>query len=48
MAAQGDGDLPVFVAWMDFLAWLLPTTAKLPKHIRFTFAKWMRMPSADR
>ena len=38
MAAQGDGDLPVFVAWMDFLAWLLPTTAKLPKHIRFTFA----------
>ena len=33
-----EGDLPVFVAWLDFLAWLLPTTAKLPKHIRFTFA----------
>ena len=31
-------ELPIFVAWMDFLAWLLPTTAKLPKHIRFTFA----------
>ena len=36
--ATRDGDLPVFVAWMDFLAWLLPTTARLPKNIRFTFA----------
>ena len=27
----------IFVAWQDFLAWLLPTTAKLPKHVRFTF-----------
>ena len=38
MVPRKDGDLPVFVAWLDFLAWLLPTTAKLPKHIRFTFA----------
>ena len=37
MVAHRDGDLPVFVAWLDFLEWLLPTTAKLPKHIRFTF-----------
>ena len=37
MAAARDGDLPVFVAWLDYLAWLLPTTAKLPKHVRFTF-----------
>ena len=27
----------IFLAWQDFLAWLLPTTAKLPKHVRFTF-----------
>ncbi len=38
MVPRKEGDLPVFVAWLDFLAWLLPTTAKLPKHIRFTFA----------
>ena len=37
MPSAQERDLPVFVAWMDFLAWLLPTTAKLPKHIRFTF-----------
>ena len=37
MVAAKDGDLPVFVAWLDFLEWLLPTTAKLPKHVRFTF-----------
>ena len=36
MSGPRDGDLPIFVAWMDFLTWLLPTTAKLPKHIRFT------------
>lgn len=28
----------IFVAWLDFLAWLLPTFSKLPKHVRFTFA----------
>ena len=38
MVARRDGDLPVFVAWLDFLAWLLPTTARLPRHVRFTFA----------
>ena len=38
MHADRDADLPIFVAWMDFLAWLLPTTARLPKHIRYTFA----------
>ena len=37
MSARRDGDLPVFVAWLDFLQWLLPTTARLPRHIRFTF-----------
>ena len=29
--------LTIFVAWQGFLAWLLPTTAKLPKHVCFTF-----------
>ena len=33
--------MPIFVAWPDFLQWLLPTTAKLPKHIRFTFVDRM-------
>ena len=37
MTARREDDLPVFVAWLDFLQWLLPTTAKLPRHIRFTF-----------
>ena len=37
MVGRRDDDLPIFVAWLDFLEWLLPTTAKLPKHIRFTF-----------
>ena len=31
-------DLPIFTAWMQFLDWLLPTTEKFPKRVRFTFA----------
>ncbi len=38
MVARRDGDLPIFVAWLDFLAWLLPTTASRPRHVRHTFA----------
>ena len=30
-------DLPIFVKWMEFLQWLLPTTDKFPHKIRFTF-----------
>jgi four helix bundle protein len=30
-------ELPVFVKWMDFLKWLLHTTEKFPKSVRFTF-----------
>ena len=26
----------IFVKWMEFLTWLLPTTAKFPKHVRFS------------
>ncbi len=33
------GDEPViFTRWLDYLAWLLPTTEKFPKRVRFTFA----------
>ncbi|MDB5037555.1 MAG: hypothetical protein JWQ35_1083 [Bacteriovoracaceae bacterium] len=31
-------DLPIFVQWMDFLKWLLHTTEKFPKKVRFTFS----------
>jgi len=33
-----DGDLPIFVKWLDFLKWLLLTTDKFPKKARFTFS----------
>ena len=29
-------DLPVFAKWYAFLQWLLPTTEKFPKRVRFT------------
>lgn len=31
-------ELPIFVKWMDFLKWLLPTTDRLPKKVRFTLS----------
>jgi hypothetical protein len=31
-------ELPIIVRWMQFLEWLLPTTEKFPKRVRFTFA----------
>lgn len=31
-------DLPVFTKWMEFLGWLLKTTEKFPKRMRFTLA----------
>ena len=30
--------LPLFVKWMAFLKWLLTTTEKFPKKVRFTFS----------
>jgi hypothetical protein len=30
-------ELQVFMKWVDFLKWLLDTTDKFPKKIRFTF-----------
>jgi len=38
MASPQHDDLPVFVQWTAFLAWLLPATAKFPHKARFTFA----------
>ncbi len=31
-------ELPIFTRWVAFLEWLLPTTEKFPKRVRFTFA----------
>ena len=31
-------DLPVFTRWYRFLGWLLKTTEKFPKRVRFTFS----------
>ena len=38
MPTTSHDDLPIFVYWVDFLAWLLPTTEKFPQKVRFTFA----------
>jgi hypothetical protein len=38
MSAPDQDDPPIFTAWMQFLEWLLPTTEKFPKRVRFTFA----------
>ena len=37
MPATTDEDLPIFVRWVDFVKWLLPTTEKFPKRVRFSF-----------
>jgi len=34
-----NAELPVFVKWMDFVAWLLPTMEKVPKKVRFTISQ---------
>jgi hypothetical protein len=36
--SDGNADLPIFVKWIDFLKWLLTTTERFPKKIRFTFS----------
>jgi hypothetical protein len=39
MQQETDSDeLLVFIKWLDFLEWLLPTTDKFPKKVRFSFA----------
>jgi 23S rRNA-intervening sequence protein len=36
---QGDGELPVFVKWMEFLDWLLAATGRFPRQARFSFCQ---------
>jgi hypothetical protein len=38
MEPNSHEELPVFIRWMDFIKWLLPTTEKFPKRVRFTFS----------
>ncbi len=40
-------DLPIFVEWMDFLKWLLITTEKFPKRVRFTISDRMNALALD-
>ena len=37
-AQRAHEDLPVFVRWVEFVKWLLPTTEKFPRRVRFTFS----------
>jgi len=39
MAEKTAEELPVFTKWLEFLNWLLPTTEKFPKRVRFTLAQ---------
>ena len=32
-------ELPIFIHWMEFTKWLLKTTEKFPKRIRFTITQ---------
>ena len=32
-------DLPVFTKWMELVEWLLPTTEKFPKKVRFSLSQ---------
>ena len=36
--SENNADLPIFVKWIDFLKWLMFTTEKFPKKLRFTFS----------
>lgn len=47
MSAPKAAELPVFVLWMEFLKWLLPTTEKFPKHVRFSLANRIDMLALD-
>ena len=38
MTEEFNQDLPIFIKWMDFLKWVLHTTDKFPKKVRFTFS----------
>lgn len=33
-----ENDLPIFVKWCEILKWVLKTTERFPKKVRFTFS----------
>lgn len=39
MKKQKRDELPIIVKWMEFLEWLLPTTAKFPRKAQLTFSQ---------
>ncbi len=38
MSSAKEKELSILIKWMEFLKWLLSTTEKFPKRVRFTFA----------
>lgn len=40
-------ELPVFVRWYKFLGWLLDTTEKFPKRVRFTISSRLDTMALD-
>lgn len=47
MNKKTNDDLPIFVVWMEFLEWLMPTTAKFPRKLRHTFAERIETLALD-
>ena len=44
---QKNGELPVFVKWMEFLKWFLPVLEKFPKKSRFTITNRVENMALD-
>lgn len=47
VSQEREGDLPIFVKWLDFLKWLLSKTDKFPKKTKFTFSNRMNNLALD-
>ena len=47
MNKKTNDDLPIFITWMEFLKWLMPTTAKFPRKVRHTFAERIEALALD-
>ena len=44
---EGNRDLPIFVKWLEFLKWFLPTLEKFPKKARFTITNRIENMALD-
>ncbi|MEK7790239.1 MAG: diversity-generating retroelement protein Avd [Deltaproteobacteria bacterium] len=44
---RNEGELPIFVKWIDFLKWLHFKSEKFPKKVRFTFSNRMNNLALD-